>query len=95
MNSPLPKVEELRSIVSIFRHADRSPKMKIKIKTKDKRFIALFDGAKKDELKYKDAKNLTHFLGLIADKISEMKNSDPEIKDYMQIKYVLETGGHF
>ena len=48
IDQPLPKVEELRSIVSIFRHADRSPKMKIKIKTEDKRFIALFDGVKKD-----------------------------------------------
>ena len=47
LNSPLPKVEELRSIVSIFRHADRSPKMKIKIKTKDKRFISFFEGTNK------------------------------------------------
>jgi inositol hexakisphosphate/diphosphoinositol-pentakisphosphate kinase len=36
------KVEELRSIVIISRHADRSPKEKLKIKTKEKRFIALF-----------------------------------------------------
>lgn len=33
------KVEELRSIVSIFRHGDRSPKLKLKIKTKDARFL--------------------------------------------------------
>lgn len=92
---PLPKVEELRSIVSIFRHADRSPKMKIKIKTKDKRFLSLFEGVKKDELKYKDAKNLTHFLSLVVEKISEMDNSDPSMKDFMQIKFVLESGGHF
>ena len=65
IDQPLPKVEELRSIVSIFRHVDRSPKMKIKIKTKDKRFIALFNEVKKDELKFKDPKNLTNFLNLI------------------------------
>ena len=39
--------------------------MKIKIKTKDKRFINLFEGVKKDELKFKDAKNLTNILNLI------------------------------
>ena len=37
-----PKVEELRSIVSIFRHGDRSPKLKLKIKTNEKRFISFF-----------------------------------------------------
>lgn len=43
-----PKVEELRSIVSIFRHGDRSPKLKLKIKTKDQRFAEFFIGEKKD-----------------------------------------------
>jgi len=43
-----PRVEELRSIVSIFRHADRSPKMKLKIKTGEPRFIALFKDQNKD-----------------------------------------------
>lgn len=39
MDNLKPKVEELRSIVSIFRHGDRSPKLKLKIKTSDPRFI--------------------------------------------------------
>jgi hypothetical protein len=34
-----PNIEELRSIVSIFRHGDRSPKQKLKIKTCDPRFL--------------------------------------------------------
>lgn len=39
MNRLSIKNEELRSIVSIFRHGDRSPKLKMKIKTKDQRFL--------------------------------------------------------
>ena len=81
--------------MSIFRHADRSPKMKIKMKTKDKRFISLFDGVKKDEIKYKEAKNMTMFLSLVVDKIENMDHSDPSFKDFMQIKCVLEAGGQF
>ena len=95
MDHPLPKVEELRSIVSVFRHGDRSPKMKVKLKTSDKRFLALFDGVKKDELKYKDAKNLTIFLNLIVEKIAQLDPTDSLMKEYMQIKFVLESGGHF
>lgn len=69
--------------------------MKIKMKTKDKRFIALFDGVKKDEIKYKDAKNLTMFLNLVVEKIDDMDHSDRSFKDFMQIKCVLEAGGQF
>lgn len=69
--------------------------MKIKIKTKDKRFIALFDGVKKEELKFKDPKNLTNFLNLIIEKIAELDHTDPMMKEFMQIKLILESGGHF
>lgn len=48
MDNLKPKVEELRSIVSIFRHGDRSPKLKLKIKTADPRFIDFFAGVTKD-----------------------------------------------
>ena len=50
----------------ICRHADRSPKEKLKIKTKEKRFIALFDGSPPDtkEIKYRDTKSLKKILEL-------------------------------
>lgn len=63
--------------------------MKLKIKTKDQRFISYFDGVKKDELKFKDAKNMTQFLNIANEIIAEMKQTDPEIKNFMQIKLVL------
>jgi inositol-hexakisphosphate/diphosphoinositol-pentakisphosphate 1-kinase len=46
-------------------------------------------------LKFKDAKNLTIFLNLIVEKIAELDHTDPMMKEYMQIKFVLESGGHF
>lgn len=69
--------------------------MKLKIKTKDIRFLEYFNGIKKDELKFKDAKNMTQFLNIANEIISELTQDDPMIKDFMQVKLVLETGGHF
>lgn len=54
--------------------------MKLKIKTKDKRFVSFFDGVKKEELKFKDAKNLTKFLNITNEIIAEMDHNDPIIK---------------
>lgn len=75
-----PKVEELRSIVSIFRHGDRSPKLKLKIKTSDQRFIDFFNGTNKNEIKFKDAKNLTKCLEIAVQIIAELDNKDNAIK---------------
>jgi hypothetical protein len=38
--------EELRSIVSVFRHGDRSPKLKLKFKSTQPKFIELFTNPK-------------------------------------------------
>lgn len=35
---------ELRSVVAIFRHGDRTPKQKMKMRTKDACFLKFFDG---------------------------------------------------
>ncbi len=63
--------------------------MKLKIKSKDKRFISFFEGTKKEELKFKDAKNLTKFLNITNEIIAEMDHKDPMIKEFMQLKMVL------
>lgn len=74
MNRLSVKNEELRSIVSIFRHGDRSPKLKMKIKTKDERFLEFFKNTKKDynEIKLKDAKSLTKILNITNEIIVEI-----------------------
>ena len=62
----LPKIksfavenEELRSIVAVFRHADRSPKQKMKLVVEDKCFLSLFEefvNKKKKDNKNKEKK---------------------------------------
>lgn len=88
-------MEELRSIVSIFRHGDRSPKLKLKIKTTDQRFLDYFKDTNRDELKYKDGANLTKILNIAISIIAELDEHDPTLKDYLQMKIVLESRGHF
>lgn len=58
----------------ICRHADRSPKEKLKIKTKEKRFISLFDGCSPDtkEIKYRDTKSLKKILELTNEILKEL-----------------------
>ena len=43
--------EELRSIVAVFRHGDRSPKQKMKIVVEDEDFLSLFEEFSKNVLK--------------------------------------------
>ena len=45
---------ELRSVVGVFRHGDRTPKQKMKMKTKDSIFLKFFEGKNiKKEVKLK------------------------------------------
>jgi len=69
--------------------------LKLKIKTKDKRFIELFNGSQKDELKFKDAKNLTKILQITNNIIAESDQKDSVLKEFLNMKIVLESGGHF
>ena len=48
---------ELRSVVAVFRHGDRTPKQKMKMKTSDPDFLKLF-GTKLKEIKLKKPKEL-------------------------------------
>ena len=48
---------ELRSVVGVFRHGDRTPKQKMKMKTKDPAFLKFF-GSKRKEIKLKKPKEL-------------------------------------
>jgi glutathione synthase/RimK-type ligase-like ATP-grasp enzyme len=57
-NSIPNKNEELRSVIAIFRHQDRSPKQKMKMKTSEPRFLSYFKNNKIKEIKLKTGKQL-------------------------------------
>ena len=56
---------ELRSVVGVFRHGDRTPKQKMKMKTKDNIFLKFFEGKNtKKEVKLKTPAQLTKLLDM-------------------------------
>lgn len=81
----------------ICRHADRSPKEKLKIKTKEKRFVSLFDGSPPDtkEIKYRDTKSLKKILELTNETLKDLSVDSAEAKEFLQMQKVLLAGGHF
>ena len=65
------KHEELRSVVAIFRHGDRTPKQKMKLIVNEREFLDLFGNGKKDkegknkEMKLKSPKRLQVFFKML------------------------------
>jgi inositol hexakisphosphate/diphosphoinositol-pentakisphosphate kinase len=86
--------EELRSIVAIFRHGDRSPKQKMKLTTTDPRFLAFFKGDSK-ELKIKDPTGLTKLLEISNEILLTLNHDHEDYLKILQLKSVLEIDGHF
>ena len=95
--------EELRSIVAVFRHGDRSPKEKMKLVVEDSRLLSLFDefgkNNSKKEIKLKKANELKRVLEIVNEILSENKQmiigEDNFYTRIFQIKMVLERKIHF
>ena len=95
--------EELRSIIAVFRHGDRSPKEKMKLIVEDQRFLNLFEefgkSNTKKEIKLKKAKELSRVLEIVNEILDENKNvvigEDNFCTRIFQIKMVLERKIHF
>uniref|UniRef100_A0A8C9L6C9 Inositol hexakisphosphate and diphosphoinositol-pentakisphosphate kinase n=1 Tax=Pavo cristatus TaxID=9049 RepID=A0A8C9L6C9_PAVCR len=94
---------ELRCVIAVIRHGDRTPKQKMKMEVKHLRFFELFekyDGYKTGKLKLKKPEQLQEVLDIARQLVVELgTHSDCEIEEQKskleQLKSVLEMYGHF
>ncbi|KAJ8546082.1 hypothetical protein K7X08_018665 [Anisodus acutangulus] len=100
--------EELRCVVAIVRHGDRTPKQKVKLKVTEEKLLNLmlkYNGGKpRSETKLKTAVQLQDLLDAtraLVPRSRPGRESDSEAEDIehaeklRQVKAVLEEGGHF
>ncbi|XP_062068317.1 inositol hexakisphosphate and diphosphoinositol-pentakisphosphate kinase 2 isoform X2 [Lepus europaeus] len=94
---------ELRCVIAVIRHGDRTPKQKMKMEVRHQKFFDLFekcDGYKSGKLKLKKPKQLQEVLDIARQLLTELgQNNDSEIEENKskleQLKTVLEMYGHF
>ncbi|XP_078138963.1 inositol hexakisphosphate and diphosphoinositol-pentakisphosphate kinase 1 isoform X3 [Centroberyx gerrardi] len=94
---------ELRCVIAIIRHGDRTPKQKMKMEVRHPLFFELFEkygGYKSGKLKLKKPKQLQEVLDIARLLLVELgQHTDCEIEEKKskleQLKTVLEMYGHF
>ncbi|KAG7307477.1 hypothetical protein JYU34_007674 [Plutella xylostella] len=98
------KMMELRCVVAVIRHGDRTPKQKMKVEVRHPRFFEIFekyDGFKRGHVKLKKPKQLQEILDIARALLADIHthHADPEIEEKQgkleQLKSVLEMYGHF
>ncbi|XP_044505446.1 inositol hexakisphosphate and diphosphoinositol-pentakisphosphate kinase VIP2-like isoform X4 [Mangifera indica] len=100
--------EELRCVIVVMRHGDRTPKQKVKLKVTEERLLNLMlkynGGRPRSETKLKSAVQLQDLLDatrMLVPRSRPDHESDSEAEDIehaeklRQVKAVLEEGGHF
>ncbi|XP_020551973.1 inositol hexakisphosphate and diphosphoinositol-pentakisphosphate kinase 2-like isoform X4 [Sesamum indicum] len=100
--------EELRCVITIIRHGDRTPKQKVKLKVTEEKLLNLMlkynGGRPRAETKLKSAVQLQDLLDatrILVPRTRPGRESDSEAEDIehaeklRQVKAVLEEGGHF
>lgn len=100
--------EELRCVITIMRHGDRTPKQKVKLKVTEEKLLNLMlkynGGRPRAETKLKSAVQLQDLLDatrILVPRSRPDRESDSEAEDIehaeklRQVKAVLEEGGHF
>merc|ERR1719320_1733119 len=99
------KMMELRCVVAVVRHGDRTPKQKMKLEVKHPMFFDLFkrmNGYKVNHVKLKKPKHLQEVLDIARFLITEIDkggSSNEVIEEKKskleQVRYILEMYGHF
>ncbi|GMT02403.1 hypothetical protein PENTCL1PPCAC_24577, partial [Pristionchus entomophagus] len=94
VSTPSGKLMELRCVLAVIRHGDRTPKQKMKMIVTDDRFFALFrkyDGIKKNEIKMKKPNQLTEVLELSKELLCENQTRRNE---FLRALQEAETEGN-
>ncbi|XP_017029725.1 inositol hexakisphosphate and diphosphoinositol-pentakisphosphate kinase isoform X6 [Drosophila kikkawai] len=97
------KMMELRCVVAVIRHGDRTPKQKMKVEVRHPKFFEIFakyNGYKLGHVKLKRPKQLQEILDIARFLLSEIHTkAHAEIEEkeskLEQLKNVLEMYGHF
>ncbi|XP_015794650.1 inositol hexakisphosphate and diphosphoinositol-pentakisphosphate kinase isoform X3 [Tetranychus urticae] len=97
------KMMELRCVIAVIRHGDRTPKQKMKMEVKHPKFFEIFekyDGHKSGHIKLKKPNQLQEILDISRYLLHEIeKNPDFDMEENKskieQLKQVLEMYGHF
>uniref|UniRef100_A0A3B3RFT5 Inositol hexakisphosphate and diphosphoinositol-pentakisphosphate kinase n=1 Tax=Paramormyrops kingsleyae TaxID=1676925 RepID=A0A3B3RFT5_9TELE len=94
---------ELRCVIAVIRHGDRTPKQKMKMEVRNPMFFDLFEkygGYKTGKLKLKKPKQLQELLDIARQLLADLgQHNDCEIEEKKskleQLRTVLEMYGHF
>ncbi|XP_043464561.1 inositol hexakisphosphate and diphosphoinositol-pentakisphosphate kinase 2 isoform X12 [Leptopilina heterotoma] len=98
------KMMELRCVVAVIRHGDRTPKQKMKVEVRHPKFFEIFakyDGYKHGHVKLKRPKQLQEILDTARSLLAEIQHraASSELEEKQgkleQLKNVLEMYGHF
>ncbi|XP_021983355.1 inositol hexakisphosphate and diphosphoinositol-pentakisphosphate kinase VIP2 isoform X3 [Helianthus annuus] len=97
------QAEELRCVIAIVRHGDRTPKQKVKLKVTEEKLLNLMlkynGGRPRAETKLKSAVQLQDLLDATRILVPHTSDSEAEYIEHAeklrQVKAVLEEGGHF
>lgn len=99
------KMMELCCAIAIIRHSDRTPKQKMKMEVKDKRFFDIFEkngGYKSGHIKLKRPRQLQEILDIARSLLTEFESNSERVDEIKedrgkldQLKSILEMYGHF
>ncbi|XP_019427818.1 PREDICTED: inositol hexakisphosphate and diphosphoinositol-pentakisphosphate kinase 1-like isoform X2 [Lupinus angustifolius] len=108
INGTFGQSEELRCVIAVIRHGDRTPKQKVKLMVTEEKLLNLMlkynGGRPRSETKLKSAVQLQDLLDatrMLVPCTRPDRESDSEAEDIehaeklRQVKAVLEEGGHF
>ena len=80
--------EELRCVITVIRHGDRSPKQKLKVKVKEPLLLDYFhshtSNCRKD-LKIKDRKPMKQFLEVCRNLVEEKENNPSDTSEHKEL----------